>query len=298
MAASEKRQWIAEKSKGKRLFAPELGGSYEVFNKRPLQQEMALYCTQDMKLMPKLWQLYSSRLSQSWAKRVEIARKDRIAMSTYNWLEKELQVKELHEKFIQAINKFVYRTNTTALVGLEEEGAGELLRGKSEEVKINIMSLFHPLLPPPPKVMDVIRPRTLLPSPPLCPHQQANHPEIGGQKFKERIMRPLAQSESVRNVERYRRGEFGASATVCVDLVDPEEIIVTDNEELSQKRGNQLDDFYCQQSNQPDTRENELPRKTEEDPEGANTEQANSQLLVREAKSRTAIGSRSRKSRI
>ncbi|ELR05427.1 hypothetical protein GMDG_01722 [Pseudogymnoascus destructans 20631-21] len=81
MAASEKRQWIAEKSKGKRLFAPELGGSYEVFNKRPLQQEMALYCTQDMKLMPKLWQLYSSRLSQSWAKRVEIARKDRIAMS-------------------------------------------------------------------------------------------------------------------------------------------------------------------------------------------------------------------------
>ncbi|OAF59913.1 hypothetical protein VC83_03108 [Pseudogymnoascus destructans] len=81
MAASEKRQWVAEKSKGKRLFAPELGGSYEVFNKRPLQEEMALYCTQDVKLMPKLWQLYSSRILQSWAKRVEIATKDRIAMS-------------------------------------------------------------------------------------------------------------------------------------------------------------------------------------------------------------------------
>lgn len=81
MAASEKRRWIAEKSKGKRLFAPELGGSYEVFNKRPLPEEIALYCTQDVKLMPKLWQLYSSRLSQSWAKKVEIATKGRIAVS-------------------------------------------------------------------------------------------------------------------------------------------------------------------------------------------------------------------------
>ncbi|KFZ24774.1 hypothetical protein V502_00750 [Pseudogymnoascus sp. VKM F-4520 (FW-2644)] len=71
-----------------------------------------------------------------------------IAASTYNWLEKELQVKELHEKFIQAINKFIYRTNATALEGLEEEGAGELLCGKGEEVKNNIMNLFHPLLPP------------------------------------------------------------------------------------------------------------------------------------------------------
>ena len=87
-----------------------------------------------------------------------------IAASTYNWLEKELQVKKLHEEFIQAINKFVYRTNATALEGLEEEGAGELLCGKSEEVKNNIMNLFLPLLPPPPRVVDVIRPQTLLPS--------------------------------------------------------------------------------------------------------------------------------------
>lgn len=87
-----------------------------------------------------------------------------IAANTYNWSEKEMQVKKLHEEFIQAINKFVYRTHASALEGLEEDGAGELLCGKSEEVKNNIMNLFLPLLPPPPRIVDVVRPPTLLPS--------------------------------------------------------------------------------------------------------------------------------------
>ncbi|EOO02746.1 hypothetical protein UCRPA7_1726 [Phaeoacremonium minimum UCRPA7] len=49
--------------------------------------------------------------------------------STYDWSEKEQQCKKLHEDFIQAINKFVYRTHVSALEGLEEDGAGELLCG-------------------------------------------------------------------------------------------------------------------------------------------------------------------------
>jgi hypothetical protein len=89
-----------------------------------------------------------------------------IAASTYEWSEKEQQVKKMHEDFIQAINKFVYRTHVTALEGLEEDGAGELLCGKSEEVKNNIMGLFLPLLPPPPRIVDMVRPPTLLPSSP------------------------------------------------------------------------------------------------------------------------------------
>ena len=89
-----------------------------------------------------------------------------ISANTYNWSEKEQQVKKLHEEFIQSINKFVYRTHVSALEGLEEDGAGELLCGKSEEVKNNIMNLFLPLLPPPPRVVDVVRPPTLLPSSP------------------------------------------------------------------------------------------------------------------------------------
>jgi hypothetical protein len=89
-----------------------------------------------------------------------------IAATTYSWSEKEMQVKKLHEEFIQAINKFVYRTHVSALEGLEEDGAGELLCGKSDEVKNNIMGLFLPLLPPPPRIVDVVRPPPLLPSSP------------------------------------------------------------------------------------------------------------------------------------
>ena len=83
---------------------------------------------------------------------------------TWNWSEKEVQLKKLHEDFVQAANKFVYRTNAMALEGLEEDGAGELLCGRSEEVKSAIMGLFHPLLPPPPRVVDPVRPVPLLPS--------------------------------------------------------------------------------------------------------------------------------------
>jgi hypothetical protein len=52
--------------------------------------------------------------------------------ATYDWSEKDQQAKKLHEEFVQAINKFVFRTHVSALEGLEEEGAGELLCGKSE----------------------------------------------------------------------------------------------------------------------------------------------------------------------
>lgn len=84
--------------------------------------------------------------------------------STWNWSEKEVQLKKLQEDFVQAANKFVYRTNANALEGLEEDGAGELLNGRSDEVKAAIMGMFLPLLPPPPRIIDVIRPTPLLPS--------------------------------------------------------------------------------------------------------------------------------------
>ena len=90
-----------------------------------------------------------------------------IAANTIDWSEKQTQVKKLHAEFIQAVNKFVFRTNALALEGLEEDGAGELLCGRSEEVKSAIMGLFVPLLPPPPPpppVMEPIRHAMLLPS--------------------------------------------------------------------------------------------------------------------------------------
>ncbi|KAL8367159.1 hypothetical protein RB599_010249 [Gaeumannomyces hyphopodioides] len=65
----------------------------------------------------------------------------------YDWAEKEQQRKKLHNKFIQVINKYVFCTHVSALEGLGEEGAGELLNGKSEDVKTAIMGLMKPLLP-------------------------------------------------------------------------------------------------------------------------------------------------------
>ncbi|KAK4243573.1 hypothetical protein C7999DRAFT_36099 [Corynascus novoguineensis] len=86
--------------------------------------------------------------------------------NTYNWSEKEQQCKKLHEDFVQAINKFVFRTHVSALEGLEGDGAGELLGDKSEEVKNGIMGLIKPLLPPPPMIVDVVPQPPLLPSTP------------------------------------------------------------------------------------------------------------------------------------
>ncbi|KAK4137458.1 hypothetical protein BT67DRAFT_109734 [Trichocladium antarcticum] len=86
--------------------------------------------------------------------------------NTYDWPEKEQQCKKLHEDFVQAINKFVFRAHVSALEGLEEDGAGELLAGKSDELKNSVMSLLKPLLPPPPRIVDVVRQPPLLPSSP------------------------------------------------------------------------------------------------------------------------------------
>ncbi|OBT72183.1 hypothetical protein VF21_10532 [Pseudogymnoascus sp. 05NY08] len=79
LGAYEQRRWMEAKSRGKRLFAPELGGSYEVFNERPVGEDVALYCTQDVQYMPALWGFYEARLSGVWRGKVggETARRVR-----------------------------------------------------------------------------------------------------------------------------------------------------------------------------------------------------------------------------
>lgn len=84
--------------------------------------------------------------------------------STWSWPEKEAQVKKMQDEFVQAANRFVFRTSARALEGLEEDGAGELLEGRSEDVKNAVMNMFLPLLPPPPRIVDVIHPAPILPN--------------------------------------------------------------------------------------------------------------------------------------
>ncbi len=75
-----------------------------------------------------------------------------ISADNYEESQREFPIEELHKEFVQAINRFVYATPASALEGLDDDGSGELLCGKSEEVKDKIMAL---LLTSPSQVADV-----------------------------------------------------------------------------------------------------------------------------------------------
>jgi exonuclease 3'-5' domain-containing protein 1 len=81
LTTSEKQAWEVVKEKGRNLFAPERGGSYEVFNTRPLSNDMLLYCIQDVQFMPKLWRHYDSKMTSKWAEKVQKATKERVDLS-------------------------------------------------------------------------------------------------------------------------------------------------------------------------------------------------------------------------
>lgn len=53
----------AIEERGTNLFAPEKGGSYEVFRKRPLDDSIMAYCTQDVAFLHNLYEVYRHRLS-------------------------------------------------------------------------------------------------------------------------------------------------------------------------------------------------------------------------------------------
>ncbi|KNB15487.1 hypothetical protein FOXG_14020 [Fusarium oxysporum f. sp. lycopersici 4287] len=90
-----------------------------------------------------------------------------VKTNTRDWEGKEQQCERLHDAFTKDVNQFVFRTHVSALEGLEEEGAGELLCRRSEKVKTSICALMKPLLPPPsPKAVGADRLRPLLPKSP------------------------------------------------------------------------------------------------------------------------------------
>lgn len=76
-----KDAWKQVKSQGGRLFSPELGGSYEVFNERPLREDIRLYCVVDVKFLPLLRDVYWARLSDAWKLRVRCATEERVRAS-------------------------------------------------------------------------------------------------------------------------------------------------------------------------------------------------------------------------
>ena len=73
--------WSLIKANGRRLFAPEAGGKYEVFLERPLSAEIVKYCEQDVMLMPQLLERYGTKLRPRIAAQIQTIVDDRIALS-------------------------------------------------------------------------------------------------------------------------------------------------------------------------------------------------------------------------
>ena len=67
LSKKQKKKWEKTKEEGRRLFDPNRGGRYEVFNERPLSEEIHNYCQQDVQFMPGLYDIYSTRLRTSFA---------------------------------------------------------------------------------------------------------------------------------------------------------------------------------------------------------------------------------------
>ncbi|TAQ88894.1 hypothetical protein B7494_g2777 [Chlorociboria aeruginascens] len=79
---SELRSWKLAKEEGGRLFKPEYGGSYKVFEQRPMPDEIISYCVGDVQYLPKLWRKFRSNthrwrdlVNEETKKRVEASQK-------------------------------------------------------------------------------------------------------------------------------------------------------------------------------------------------------------------------------
>ena len=81
LTAEAQQGWNATKERGKALFAVEDGGSYEVFNIRPILQDIVDYCAQDVVYLPVLWNVYSRKIGKKWLKRVQEETGKRVLMS-------------------------------------------------------------------------------------------------------------------------------------------------------------------------------------------------------------------------
>lgn len=78
---SDKREWRATKDEGHRLFDPARGGSFAVFDERPLTPAMKKYCAQDVLHMPGLREVYKAKLGDAWWAKIQQETTARIDLS-------------------------------------------------------------------------------------------------------------------------------------------------------------------------------------------------------------------------
>jgi exonuclease 3'-5' domain-containing protein 1 len=74
-------EWRSTKKEGTRMFDPKLGGTYEVFNARPLPRVLIEYCIGDVQFLPLLSAIYESRLDSSWLDKALVETEKRLRES-------------------------------------------------------------------------------------------------------------------------------------------------------------------------------------------------------------------------
>lgn len=81
MSRNERCEWELAKEAGQKLFAPGRGGTFAVLNKRPLPEELKVYCIQDVMVLPKLLSGYAAKLQPHMAVQVLEESQKRISQS-------------------------------------------------------------------------------------------------------------------------------------------------------------------------------------------------------------------------
>ena len=81
MSPEQRLAWNNCKTTGLDLFAPERGGSWEVFNQRPMPRAIVDYCVQDVEILPRLYNSYNWKIPEERWALVKEATEDRIAES-------------------------------------------------------------------------------------------------------------------------------------------------------------------------------------------------------------------------
>lgn len=73
--------WKQAKEKGERLFKAEYGGSYDIFNQRPILKDIIAYCFGDVQYLPELREVFWARQSSLWRELVKKESQMRVTMS-------------------------------------------------------------------------------------------------------------------------------------------------------------------------------------------------------------------------
>jgi exonuclease 3'-5' domain-containing protein 1 len=80
-----KTAWQQSKTETTKLFDPNKGGRYEVFNERPMKEGIAKYCAYDVVMLPELYKVYEAKLAppgeKFWKVEVEIETKKRVELA-------------------------------------------------------------------------------------------------------------------------------------------------------------------------------------------------------------------------